>query len=365
VVANVQSRAQWPDDDAYCGSLSIQAIAMNYGNWISQDRVRKAAPPSTLHNCSTGEPAHGYEIDTSNIEPALKKLGLAYDTWGGEKHSTPQYTKYLNWMKRHLVKRQPVIWFIMTKGSSHSDSCQGWDHIEPVWGIFSNNSLSSGVVFGDDVVVHGANFEYGANATTEGAKLYRKFSSLPDSQKMDGNCAEAEPGVGKNEYYPCVASTTTDFGLSILGNIDESQGNNAVELADYSNSHANASKTNRDHLQTDRRDNVQVVPLWLDVGRFDEPRLRSGARPVMLRATLTINSDTLVQVGGGSFVIYRWDGEYASVVPSHPLMYANSSETTSRHKFEIQGGRNGSYVYHDPLVVWSNGTTYYRAAKAV
>ena len=41
-VADVQSRAQWPDADGYCGALSVQSIAMSHGNWISQDVVRWA-----------------------------------------------------------------------------------------------------------------------------------------------------------------------------------------------------------------------------------------------------------------------------------------------------------------------------------
>ena len=47
-------------------SLIVQAIAMSHGNWISQDQVRKAATPGAP-GCSGGDPAHGYELDTTNI----------------------------------------------------------------------------------------------------------------------------------------------------------------------------------------------------------------------------------------------------------------------------------------------------------
>ena len=38
-VGAVQSRQQWGDSGGFCGALSIQAIAMNYGAYISQDKV--------------------------------------------------------------------------------------------------------------------------------------------------------------------------------------------------------------------------------------------------------------------------------------------------------------------------------------
>jgi hypothetical protein len=37
---------------------------------------------------------------------------------------------------------------------------------------------------------------------------------------MDGNCALAHAGVGKNEYYPCIPETQ-DYGIAITGNADE------------------------------------------------------------------------------------------------------------------------------------------------
>ena len=70
------------------------------------------------------------------------------------------------------------------KGDSHGAACQGWDHIEPVWGIYSNSSLMDTEVHPGDVLVHGA--DYGANATVEGPWLFRTLTSMPDSKTMDG-----------------------------------------------------------------------------------------------------------------------------------------------------------------------------------
>ena len=49
-VMQVGSRSQWEDNGGYCGSLSVQAIAMNFGAYISQDkaRCRPRAPYSLL-----------------------------------------------------------------------------------------------------------------------------------------------------------------------------------------------------------------------------------------------------------------------------------------------------------------------------
>jgi hypothetical protein len=40
-LATVIPRVQWIIDGGFCGSLSIQSIALTFGAWISQDRVRK------------------------------------------------------------------------------------------------------------------------------------------------------------------------------------------------------------------------------------------------------------------------------------------------------------------------------------
>merc|ERR1719450_705332 len=41
-VLPVQGRFQWDESGGFCGSLSIQTMALTHGAWISQDHVRKA-----------------------------------------------------------------------------------------------------------------------------------------------------------------------------------------------------------------------------------------------------------------------------------------------------------------------------------
>lgn len=50
---------------------------MSWGAYISQDLVRKAAPPGGGH----GDPDSGYEILHTNIHDALDELKLTHDIW--------------------------------------------------------------------------------------------------------------------------------------------------------------------------------------------------------------------------------------------------------------------------------------------
>lgn len=104
-----------------------------------------------------------------------------------------------------------------TQGDGHN--CYGienatYDHIEPVWGVYSAAPLDDLTVYDDDVLVHGSDY-----APDGAANLgyFRPFGSLVDTTAMDGNCADAQPGYGKNEMYPCVEEVH-DFGWAITGN---------------------------------------------------------------------------------------------------------------------------------------------------
>ena len=79
-VAPVTPRHQWPDKGGYCGSLSVQAIALSFGAWISEDGVRRAA----LGGCADGhsDDEHGEEIDTRNLGGALTNLQFEWDQVG-------------------------------------------------------------------------------------------------------------------------------------------------------------------------------------------------------------------------------------------------------------------------------------------
>ena len=85
MVAPIVPRAQWAYDGGFCGSLSIQSIAMTKGAYISQDLVRKAAPFGGGH----GSKDLGYEILPANIAQALDNLKISHELWDSENEPTP------------------------------------------------------------------------------------------------------------------------------------------------------------------------------------------------------------------------------------------------------------------------------------
>merc|ERR1712216_1085625 len=100
-----------------------------------------------------------------NIGKALDALKFTHDDWPWLTKPTPQVDQYLEWLKQHLVSGHPVVWMIMDKGDP-AHLLGLYDHIEPVWGIYSNHSLDDTVVYPTDVVVHGS--DYGASGSVEG-----------------------------------------------------------------------------------------------------------------------------------------------------------------------------------------------------
>jgi hypothetical protein len=107
----------------------------------------------------------------------------------------------------------------MCKGDSHD--CYGiknatYDHIEAVYGIWSNHSLTDPTVYPDDVLVHTSGYAPDGQANTG---YYRRFDSLVDTTDMNGNCSAAQPEWRRNEAYPCLEENFS-FGYAISGLIN-------------------------------------------------------------------------------------------------------------------------------------------------
>jgi hypothetical protein len=60
----------------------------------------------------------------------------------------------------------------------------------------------------DDWILHASDQDY--------QTYYRPIESLNDTLAMEGNCANAQPGYGRNEMYPCFDTDVT-YGLAITG----------------------------------------------------------------------------------------------------------------------------------------------------
>lgn len=313
---------QWGDSGGYCGSLSIQATAMNFGAYISQAVVRKHAAPGGGH----GDKTHGYEILTTNIEGALQKLHLKYDAFDNSKYSAPMTKPYFQWLKSQLVAGHPVVWFIMCAGDGHDGGGAGgvanYDHIEPVWGIYSNHPLDDATVYDDDVIVHGA--DYGAKGSQPGPSLYRTFASLPDDKKMAGNCAKAQPMYGRNEFYPCVPSDGNDWGYAITG------------LADNGNGSGDGA----------------TATISLSVDRFDEPDPNGWwpQKPYSLTGTVKLAG----LVAGTTYKLQRFDSVDG-------FGQAGGATPDQTYTFKADGA---THIFVDPNQFASDGVAYYRIATA-
>jgi len=313
-VQPVQSRSQWTDSGGYCGALSVQAIAMSYGAYISQAQVRLAT--------GGGQGITGMVMHY-NIQRALDKLKLSHEAWDWKHEAVPQADGYLAWLKQKLAAGHPVVWMIQTKehaiaaeqpGSLSWPKIPVYTHIEPVWGIFSNHSLDDSKVYPEDVLVHGA--DYGARGVIEGPHLYRRFDSLVDTTSMKGNCSIAQVGIGKNEYYPCIMNDV-GIGYAITG---------VVEPAGAS------------------------LPVSLAVDRFDEPDFPwQREDPCELHGVVTAQGLT----AGQTYSLLRWD-DFSRVPEDGRYL---DSAFDRRYTFTAASAQ---HVFEDPVGFMSNGTTYYR-----
>lgn len=309
MLSPVEPRRQWTQSGGYCGSLSVQAIALSYGVWISQSVVRMSAADGGGH----GDPNTGYEILHTNLGGALDTLGLTYIEFSSSLY--PQSPAYLEWLKEQLAAGHRIIWFIMCKGDSHNSydlPNATYDHVEPVFGIYSNNL--SAPVLGDDVLVHGSDYAPDGEANTG---YFRRFDSLVDTTDMAGNCSLAIPVWGKNEMYPCL-DLVHSFGFAVTG------------LA-----------------------RGPTMPISMTVDTLNEPDVAAGDPPGPLTATVTV-SDLEV---GHRYLLYRFDRGNA-VVPDSIGEYHQEADWVLAFY-----APNTSFVWTDSHPILSNTSVAYRAVN--
>ena len=184
--ATVIPRDQWTIEGGFCGALSIQSIALTYGAWISQDLIRKSTPYA---GGGFGNPEEGYEVLPQNFEAALKNLRMEANLFGYKTVPEPQSSSYLKWVKKNLAQGYPIVSCVMLKGDDHDAHGLGpFDHIEPIYGLYSNHPLTDEEVYDDDYLVHGSDYAIDGD---KNLGYFRKFSSMVDTVKMDGNCKDA------------------------------------------------------------------------------------------------------------------------------------------------------------------------------
>ena len=182
----IPCRAQWDDRNGYCGECTIQSIALYYGTYISQYRVREII--SSNQTQDVWVPDH-----TGTIFDALR---LNYENWNSGL-ATPQYQNYLVWTKAHLQQGHPVMITLFVQGESDTD----YDHIVPATGF---TSVDTTAYHAADTLVFNDNYD--------SSSYSRTFGSIYDTRAMTGNGAT---------YEYCIPRDT-DYGAAVTGIRDAS-----------------------------------------------------------------------------------------------------------------------------------------------
>jgi hypothetical protein len=311
VISGPKPGQQWNINGGFCGAWSTQQSALAHGAWISQDLVRKANRKQDIPHGMHGTPTLGYEVMPSNVAYTAENLKLTYEEWDYNQPS-PQAAAYKKFLKKHLSKGHPVVWFPLCKGDG--DSCYSpsacpnggmCNHVEPIFGIFSDKALDDETAYDDDWILHASD--------QDSLPYYRKLSTLEDSTSMNGNCAKAQAGFGKNEMYPCFDEKVT-YGLAVTGL--------AVK---------------------------GTLPVSLSVDITSEPNVRSWQKASQIHGTATVSGLT----AGQKYALFRYSGTQS--LPSAAPFTGYERKTA----FTATGS---TWTYKDPHTFASNSATYYIAA---
>jgi len=188
--------------------------------------------------------AGGEFLVGKNDEIAINALSFTYEKWDYNQ-PIPQYQNYLIWLKRQLFNYHPVIITLYIKGMSDPD----YDHIVPAIG-FSAKDIST--FNNTDELIFNDCFTY--------SFYTRSFQSIWDTRSMNNN------GIS-NTY--CIPKNIA-FGCSITGNKDEKN---------------------------------ETKPVHLTIDQANEPDVAKGESPVLLNATITIDSLTI----GKKYALLRYN----------------------------------------------------------
>jgi len=228
----------------------------------------------------------------ANIDAALNNLKLEHSLFDTSLPQ-PQSPAYLKWVKKNLAHGSPIVTFVMCKGDEHN-AYGPFDHIEPIFGLYSNHPLTDEEVYDDDYLVHGSDYAIDGD---KNQGYFRKFSSMVDTVKMEGNCKNAQDNSGghkRNEMYPCF-NDQQNYGASIQGLADPKK----VSL----------------------RSNLYVSIIA-------EPDVRIEEKPVEMDGWLVVNDLT----PGQEYVVYRYNDHANYPTDSN----FHESKFDSKHEFKAE-----------------------------
>jgi len=297
-------RYEWADQAGYCGAVSVTIAAQSYGIWISQHFVREFSPqdPLAMHT-----PGWGNELDHLNTAETLRNLKLDIEEWDWK--ATNDTEAYMRWMQKQLAQKFPLIWMVILRGDPNIVSPGvHYNHVEPVYGIYSNYSLDE--YHPENVIVYASDWDQ--------FHYYRSFESLPDAVPLEGNCKDAQTSPGHNEAYPCIDIPGPNFGYAIKGIIDPKG---------------------------------RAIRISLDVKNPNEPNVSVGL-PAIWFENPTVYAEEDLKVGH-KYSLFRYDHDVTKVPTNSDF---ENSEYTSRKDFTAL---TSSFAYTDEKPIRSDSGTYY------
>ena len=126
---DIPPRFMWgwgPNVSGYCGSMTIQSIAIYYGSYVSQDRVRGlSGGHDGKHEVMLGRGGCCAAIDM------MSKLSLNASQWSYWSASRPQSKAFLSWMRQAVKQQEPVAFGVFMQ----TETNEGFDHIVPLVGF--------------------------------------------------------------------------------------------------------------------------------------------------------------------------------------------------------------------------------------
>lgn len=184
-VLDIPPRLQWDEKNGYCGECSVQQIALYYGAYLSQYKIREIFDPTQKR-----------DLWIENNGPTLKALRLKSEQWNFGQ-SQPQWKKFLVWMKQHIRLGHPVIMGVFYWDPE--DPADDYDHIVPAIGAvskdFSRYLPEDTLTFNDDYTFR---------------HFTRRFSTMADTRSMEENGDRYEFCIPKLVDYGCAVTGIRD-----------------------------------------------------------------------------------------------------------------------------------------------------------
>lgn len=194
MLLDVPPRFMWgwgPGVSGYCGSMTIQTMALYYGSYLSQDSVRGATGGHDgTHEIELGRGGCCAAVDI------MPKFSLNVSQWKFWSAPHPQAMAFLQWLKAGVAAGEPAAFGVYME----TEDNPGFDHIVPLVG------------FDDDVAGMGERLVF--NDLHANMSLREPISTFIASRH---DCRKKLPW--KHRFQYCLPANVS-YGLRVHGNAD-------------------------------------------------------------------------------------------------------------------------------------------------